>query len=571
MLKPGRPENRKTFAGGFLVKACVMLFFFGVGGLGTAYAGLTIQPTTWNVVGLDSNNTSVGPNTFPIGVRVCNTGAATVTNVSATYVWDSANIYISLSGPSAISVPSLAAGACTDFYFSVTILRTVAAYNAARRYHITVTGDSVASVSTPTPREIYVERIISQSRNSINSISGPTTVYVGQTYNYTVNASTATGGYAQLEAFLELPNIIFQIQSISTTYTAPPGATNDKFYADACGWDNNPLSPNYLSCIGPANYPGGKAGGTVVTTYTVKILTTGTTTASTLVLDFSGSSYHYNNDYGTKTITITALPPPLTLSKISNPTSLSTGGTVDYTLRLTNSAPFAMVVDDFVDILPTTPGNVIYTTNTSKFNGVAISDPTISGATLTWTGVFLVPAATIRDLTFQVVLPNVTGVYTNQAVAHIGLTQIDTTAIISDNVPATAIVTIQPPPLVDLLKSVNPSSPQPPGTDLTYTIAFTNTGGLAATGLIVTDPIPANTDFKVGSVTSNLGTTGLTVVVEYSNDNGSTWTYTPVSGGGGGPVGYDRAVTDVRWSLTGNLSQTAPNNTGSLGFTVRIR
>src|SRR5687767_12154523 len=219
MLKPGRPENRKTFIGGFLAKACVMLFFFGVWGLETASAGLTIQPTTWNVVGLDSNNTSVGPNTFPIGVRVCNTGAATVTNVSATYVWDSANIYISLSGPSVITVPSLAAGACTDFYFSVTILRTVAAYNAARRYHITVTGDAVASVSTPTPREIYVERIISQSRNSINSISGPTTVYVGQTYNYTVNASTATGGYSQLEAFLELPNIIFQIQSISTTYT----------------------------------------------------------------------------------------------------------------------------------------------------------------------------------------------------------------------------------------------------------------------------------------------------------------------------------------------------------------
>jgi uncharacterized repeat protein (TIGR01451 family) len=571
MPKPERPQTRKTFTGGFLVKACVMLFFFGVWGLETAYAGLTIQPTTWNVVGLDSNNPGVGPNTFPIGVRVCNTGAATVTNVSATYVWDSGNIYISLSGPSTINVPSLAAGACTDFYFSVTILRTAAAYNAARRYHITVTGDSVASVSTPTPREIYVERIISQSRNSINSISGPTTVYVGQTYNYTVNASTATGGYSQLEAFLELPNIIFQIQSISTTYTAPPGATNDKFYADACGWDNNPLSPSYLSCIGPPNYPGGKAGGTVVTTYTVKILTTGTTTASTLVLDYSGSSYHYNNDYGTKTITITALPPPLTLSKIANPTSLATGGTVDYTLRLTNAAPFAMVVDDFVDILPTTPGNAIYTTNTSKFNGVAISNPAISGATLTWTGVFLVPAGTVRDLTFQVVLPNVTGAYTNQAVAHIGLTQIDTTSITSDNVPATAIVTIQPPPLVDLLKSVNPSSPQPPGTDLTYTIAFTNTGGVAATGLIVTDPIPANTDFKVGSVTSNLGTTGLTVVVEYSNNNGSTWTYTPVSGGGGGPAGYDRAVTDVRWSLTGNLSQTAPNNTGSLGFTVRIR
>lgn len=553
-----------------MVKACVLLFFFGVWGVQTARAGLTIAPTTWNVVGLDSNNTSVGPATFPIGARVCNTGAATVTNVSSTFVWDSFNTYINLSGPSTINVSSLAAGACVDFYHDVSVTRSSAAYDTARRYHITVTGNTVAAVSTPTPREIYVERIISQGRNSINSITGPTTVYVGQTYTYTVNASTAPGGYEQLEAFLELPNVIFQVQSISTTYTAPSGATNDKFYADACGWDNNPVSGSYRSCIGPANYSGGKAGGTVVTTYTVKILSTGTTTAGTLVLDFSGSSYHYNNDYGTKTITVTALPPPLTLSKIANPTS-SFGGTVDYTLRLVNTASFAITVDDFVDILPTTPASATYTTNSSQFNGVAITNPAISGATLTWSGSFLVPAGQTRDLTFKAVLPSVPGVYTNQAIAHLGSNQIDTTVNLSDNVPATATVTIQSPPLVDLLKSINLTSPQPPGTDLTYTIAFTNTGGIPATGLIVMDPIPADTDFQTGSVTSNLGTTGLVVTVGYSNDGGTSWVYTPVSGAGGAPAGYDRVLTHVRWSLTGNLSQTSPNNTGSLGFTVQIR
>jgi uncharacterized repeat protein (TIGR01451 family) len=126
-------------------------------------------------------------------------------------------------------------------------------------------------------------------------------------------------------------------------------------------------------------------------------------------------------------------------------------------------------------------------------------------------------------------------------------------------------------PGVDLLKSVTPAGTQPPGTDLAYTVTFTNTGGSAAESFVVTDPIPANTDFKVGSVTTDLGTTGLTVTVAYSNDGGITWTYTPVSGAGGAPAGYDRVVTNVRWSLTGNLSQVSPNNTGSLGFTVRIR
>lgn len=126
-------------------------------------------------------------------------------------------------------------------------------------------------------------------------------------------------------------------------------------------------------------------------------------------------------------------------------------------------------------------------------------------------------------------------------------------------------------PSVTLTKSVSPSGNQAPGTDLAYTIAFTNSGGVAARNLVITDPIPSFTDLKVGSVTSSLGTTGLTVVVAYSNDSGSTWTYTPVSGAGGASAGYDRLVTNIRWTFTGNLSQTSPNNAGSVSFTSKIR
>jgi len=415
--------------------------FLGVCGVQSAYAGLTVTPVSWNVVGLDSNNPTVGPDTFQVGARVCNTGGTAVNSIVGDFIWDSTNAFINLSGASTLNLSSLNAGACTDFYYPVTITRSSLAYNATRSYHIAVSATGISTITTPTPREIYVEKIISQNRNSVNSIVGPTTVFVGQTYNYTVNASTATQGYEQLEAFLNLPNIIFQVLAISTTYSSPAGATNDKFYADACGWDNNPLSATYRSCIGPQNYVGGKAGGTISTTYTVKVLSTGVTIASTLIMDFSGSSYHYNSDYGLgiNSITITSVPAPV--------------------------------------------------------------------------------------------------------------------------------------PNVGLQKSVTPNSAAQliPGADLTYMIAFTNTGTAGASSLVVTDPIPGNTDFKIGSVTSSLGTTGLTVSVAYSNDNGSTWTYTPVSGGGGALSGYDRNVTNIKWTFTGNLSQTSPNNTGNVGFTSRIR
>jgi uncharacterized repeat protein (TIGR01451 family) len=128
-------------------------------------------------------------------------------------------------------------------------------------------------------------------------------------------------------------------------------------------------------------------------------------------------------------------------------------------------------------------------------------------------------------------------------------------------------------------KSYTLGGPNPtPGTDINYTVVFTNLGGGTLQNIVLVDPDAAstlkindNTDFKVGSVSTNLGTTGLTVVVAYSNDGGATFTYTPVSGGGGAPVGYDRNVTHVRWSFAGTLSKTSPNHTGSVSFTARIR
>jgi len=303
-----------------------------------AAPSLTIAPITWDVVGLDSNNVTTGPDTFMVGARVCNTGSTAATNVVSNFVWDSTSTYINLNGASTLSVASLAAGACTDFYYNVVITRNSAAYNKTSSYHITAVADTLATISTPTPRQLYVEKLVSQNRNTVASVSGPTSVVVGQTYQYVVNSSTATGGYEQLEAFLNFPNVMFQLISVASTYTAPTGGTNDKVYADACTWDNLPTSPTYRSCLGT-----GKAGGTIVTTYTVKILSPGTATLTTLIYDFSGSSYHYNDDFGTgvnsKTVTSVAANADLSITKTDSPDPVSVGGTLIYNLAVTNLGP----------------------------------------------------------------------------------------------------------------------------------------------------------------------------------------------------------------------------------------
>jgi uncharacterized repeat protein (TIGR01451 family)/LPXTG-motif cell wall-anchored protein len=335
---------------------------------------LTITPVTWNVLGLDSNNpVATGPDTFPVGARVCNTGDTVATGLTSAFVFDSANAFVNLVGPSSLALGDLAPGACVDAYYNVVLTRNAAAFDTSRLYRITATASGLGTVSTPLNRELYVEKLISQNRNAVLGITGGAidvapstlapghaTLIVGQTYTFTVTSKTATGGYEQLESFLNFPNTIFQILSVNSSYAQPPGATNDTIYADACGWDNNigprPSAGTYLSCIGPENYLGGKAGGSpIVTTYTVKVIQAGTGTLSTLIYDFSGSSFHYNSDFGANvnSVQFDALnPPDLTVTKSHSGTFVA-GSTGSYTISVANVGGSAATGTTTVtDVLP---------------------------------------------------------------------------------------------------------------------------------------------------------------------------------------------------------------------------
>jgi trimeric autotransporter adhesin len=134
----------------------------------------------------------------------------------------------------------------------------------------------------------------------------------------------------------------------------------------------------------------------------------------------------------------------LQLQKLVNQSQMAAGATVTYTLRLTNSGLQTVIVQDFVDTLPTSPAAANYVAGTSQFHGTAISNPTISGSKLTWSGSFSIPPGTSRDLTYQVTIPNTEGTYINSAIARIGSTQIDSTLDTNDNVPATATVRVTP-------------------------------------------------------------------------------------------------------------------------------
>lgn len=114
-----------------------------------------------------------------------------------------------------------------------------------------------------------------------------------------------------------------------------------------------------------------------------------------------------------------------------------------------------------------------------------------------------------------------------------------------------------------------------PGSDVVYTITATNNGGspVDLAGLVLTDLLPAQATFYNGDYDPSspgtdpflltAGTSGVTLTasnVAYSNNNGSTYAYTPTSG-------YDSNVKGVRFSPGG---QMAANSSFTIKFKARV-
>ncbi len=309
-----------------------LVAFTGIAGTASA-AGLSVTPNTWDTIGLRGNASGLpaSPNMFPVGADVCNTTGGTLTDVSAKLVWDSANPYIDLDAgqPATVSIGALAPGECAPVYYTVTVAKNASAWNTSRAYHIEATATG-ASGQTPAGRQLYVEKLVRQNRNTTEAISGPggcnvdfticdpapTNLVLGNTYTYKLYAKTATA-YEQLEAYLTFPGSIFRVTKVVSEYEIPAGGMVESPYADACGWDPDPASPDYMSCTGPIPpefvSSSGKAGGNVVVTYTVEVIGTGTGSLSSLIYDYSGSSFHYNSDFETTVVNVVSTDPEINL------------------------------------------------------------------------------------------------------------------------------------------------------------------------------------------------------------------------------------------------------------------
>jgi uncharacterized repeat protein (TIGR01451 family) len=196
------------------------------------------------------------------------------------------------------------------------------------------------------------------------------------------------------------------------------------------------------------------------------------------------------------TVCYTALAPPdLSLAKSDGGASASPGGTVAYTLTYRNSG----AADAAGTVLTeTVPQNSTFNAGASTAGWVCAPDND-AGATCTLAVGSVTAAAGPQTATFAVTVVNplaagITALTNTASVADDGTSGTDPTPAdnsASDSTPLNAT------PDLTVTKSDGGVSVAPGGM-VAYTLTLANTGNQGATGVVLTETVPANTQFNAG-------------------------------------------------------------------------
>lgn len=321
---------------------------------------------------------------------------------------------------------------------------------------------------------------------------------------------------------------------------------------------STPSTGAYVSSTGLWTIGSFANGATATLTITAQVRTGNdkTVIANTASIDASGNGETDPSD-DRSTVTISVGGTDLGVTQTASTTTPAPGSNVVLTVTLRNLTSGAATSIEVQDYLPSGLTLVSATPSVGTYGSGLWMVGTLAGnatATLTIT-------ATVGASTGGTTVTN------TAAVTY--LDQLDTSG---GNDSAAVSLFPAPPPDLTMVKSADAVTVVP-GQIITYTLVVQNTGAGAATSVVLSDRLNPHTAFSLNgygpgapfSFTDGVPASGLSLgTPAYSNDGGATFTYTPVSGGGGAPPGYDSAVT--HWRITMSGTQAAAR-----GFTVAFR
>ncbi|MDF1820861.1 MAG: DUF11 domain-containing protein [Alcanivoracaceae bacterium] len=247
-------------------------------------------------------------------------------------------------------------------------------------------------------------------------------------------------------------------------------------------------------------------------------------------------------------------PPDMAISKSASAATVQAGNTVTYTILLEN-----LLFDDFSSITvdDQLPAQFTYLSHTVSAGSFVDTDA--DSVPDQWQLASL-PAQTSETLTITALALNVPlAINTTNTATISASAEADNDA---SNDSSSAVVQVLPAPELTVTK-VSSSANVDPGSAVRFTVSISNIATVAATNVAVEDQLPQFVAFAINTFgaatpfrfTDGATPSGLTLgTPSYSDDGGITYTYTPMSGGGGAPAGYDANVTHFRVPMTGTMN-----------------
>jgi uncharacterized repeat protein (TIGR01451 family) len=530
-----------------------VLIGFGTVALGvlapsTAHAlaagSVTIQMVTDDQLVVDSNYCSgnQGPRAAYVGFKITNTTGAAINNLQVDLATLTNGFSLAGGQVSNQYVGTLAAGASRTVYWYVQYVISCSGGGGFTPIAstLTVTAKDANAGTVSGTGNIQTTSYISASAGGqiASSVLGPGYV-AGQLIPYDVTYSFGGANSGDRYNLQPAGNLTynaacFQLeksQILSSAVTAIPTGTVDQLFFTAS-----------------TNQPG--SGYNVQVRYYIRYLCANTsTTAKPYAGQTSGSNNKkYTGNY--ETWIATSFPTAtnaFTISKSASVSNLPAGGSVTYTVTITNTSPYDARIDKIVDTLPT---GVTFTGISASSNVTAAnssSSPTVGATgTLTWIGqppnYYSVPANSSIKLIYTATILNTPGSYQNVVNATTGNT---TTATASTTVTVGTILSVSGKVWDDADNSANNTF-----TNInTGTETGTNAGGLyailvSALGTVIgSTPVNADGTYTFTNILS--GQTNLSI--RLSTTPGTLGSAAPASS------------IPANWTNTSPLTQTAFN------------
>jgi len=435
---------------------------------------------------------SVSPSPLVVGgtavytVTVRNTGNASATNLTTTLPFTPSNT-LAIGSPLPVGCtssgqtvtctgPTIAAGATVSYQIPVTVLPGISnGTNIALRALATATGVPAAGTDLITQAFTKVDVEIGKT--------GPTAVGPGGTIDYTITVTNHGPSNAA-----------------SVTWHDPTDGNLITITSYPCG--NTGLT---VSCS-----PGTLAPGETRTfhiTATVNPSVPAGTVIHNCAVVYTGTSPETNpdNNQSCMDTTVGTSTPPVSDIEIvkSAPATVQKGGTVSYTVTVTNRGP-----DPATNVIVSDPVNVPFDSISSLPPGCTQQDNTVACQAGT------LAVGEKRTVSFSVKLASTVAAGTN--IMNCAAVTSKNNEVVQDPNPSCVQTLVVPVRVAQVgIAKTGPATTHP-GDTISYTLTVTNTGPDAAANVVVTDPTspslvtiasaPGGCTVVAGSVTCDIGT-----------------------------------------------------------------